>query len=256
MKIVDVVGFYLVAQRTTPSSSVVRRDAHLRNLDIDRGPRSRLLAIALILACSALNAPGQPAELRSSDEASDSIGYRMLERADYKGTSPPPLAVGRGNHALAATTCIDVRTDPSFSMQIGSITAADGTDKFEGWLSHARFRALMDRDCSWWSANVRDPEYTLQHEQIHFAIREIEVRRLNQSAEGLSTALHVTADSEQEVQRMIRQRVEQLFNEHSEAALQTSREFDNDTSGTPNEERQRQWWLQIERELAETAGWR
>ena len=113
-----------------------------------------------------------------------------------------------------------------------------------------------DRTCSWWSPNARDPEYTLQHEQIHFAIREIEARRLNQSAELLAMELHVTADTEQEVQRRLRERVEQLFDEHNEAALQRSRDLDDDTSATRNDERQREWWLQVERELAETADWR
>jgi hypothetical protein len=114
----------------------------------------------------------------------------------------------------------------------------------------------MDRDCSWWSPNTRSSEYTLQHEQIHFAIREIAARRLNASAERLAMELHVVAATEQEVRLQLRHRVEELFNEHNEAAVHRSREFDDDTSATRDNERQRQWWLQVERELEETADWR
>lgn len=228
-----------------------------RSAAVPSNPHRGLLLCALLVACATQGeATAQIEERRTGNDGGDSIRYRTLERADFKGKEPPPGAVARGNHGIAAITCVDVRAEPRISMQIGEAPDSDGTERFEGWLSQVRFQAFMDRDCSWWRPKTQGPEYTLQHEQIHFAIREIAARRLNASAEQLVTELHVTAATEQEVRLQLRQRVEELFNEHNEAALRRSREFDDDTSATRDNERQRQWWLQVERELEETADWR
>jgi hypothetical protein len=229
-----------------------------RTAAIARSPDRGLLLFALLVACSTQHggATAQVDELHTGNDSRASIRYRTLERADFEGKKPPLGAVAGGNHGLAAITCVDVRAEPPISMQIGEATASDGTERFEGWLGQVRFQAFMDRDCSWWSPNTRSSEYTLQHEQIHFAIREIAARRLNASAERLAMELHVVAATEQEVRLQLRHRVEELFNEHNEAAVHRSREFDDDTSATRDNERQRQWWLQVERELEETADWR
>lgn len=228
-----------------------------RSAAVSRGPHSELLLCTLLIVCSMqCEATAQVDELRAGNVGGDSIRYRTLERADFKGKEPPLGAVAQGNHGLAAITCVDVRAEPHISMQTGEATEPDGTERFEGWLTEVRFQAFMDRACSWWRPQTQSPEYTLQHEQIHFAIREIAARRLNASAERLATELHVTAATEQEVRLRLLQRVEELFDEHIEAALRRSREFDDDTSATRDKERQRQWWLQVERELEETADWR
>jgi hypothetical protein len=212
-------------------------------------------AAALLLVCGTLPTAAQEGE-QSSAGSGDLIRHRTLERADFKAEQPPLGTSGRDNYELAAITCVQVRTDPNVSMQVGSIVEADGDERYEGWLGHLRFRAFMDRDCSWWNPGTRNPEYTLQHEQIHFAIREISARRLNQDAEKLVTELHVTADSEEEVVQELKARVAALFNEHNEAALERTRTFDGDTSYGRNDERQRQWWREVERELEETESWR
>jgi hypothetical protein len=54
----------------------------------------------------------------------------------------------------------------------------------------------------------------------------------------------------------LKARVAALFNEHNEAALERTRTFDGDTSYGRNDERQRQWWREVERELEETESWR
>jgi hypothetical protein len=200
------------------------------------------------------------AQLDRSDAAvgsGDLIRYRTLERADFRNSERPLDAVARnGTYELAATTCVYIRTDPNVSMHVGSIVDPDGDERFEGWLGHLRFEALMDRGCSWWSARSRDAEYTLQHEQIHFAIRELAARRMNEAAAELVTSLHVAGDSEQAVVVELKARIGELFDGQNAAAVERNRAFDDDTSWGRNDERQRVWWREIERELKETEAWR
>jgi hypothetical protein len=200
------------------------------------------------------------AQLDEGDAAvgsGDLIRYRTLEREDFRNHERPADALVRGgNYELAATTCVYIKTDSNVSMHIGSIVEPDGDERYEGWLGHLRFHALMDRGCSWWSARSRDAGYTLQHEQIHFAIRELAARRMNEAAEDLVTSLHVTGDSEQEVVAQLKARIAELFDEHSAAAVERNRSFDEDTSWGRNDERQEQWSREIERELKETEAWR
>ena len=218
------------------------------------GRRGLLAVVVLFLVCGTLTATAQKEQ--SSAGSGDLIRHRTLERADFKAEEPPRGTIARGNYELAAITCIQVRTEPSVSMQVGSIGESSGDERYEGWLGHLRFRAFMDRDCSWWNPSTRNAEYTLQHEQIHFGIREVAARRLNQAAENLVTELHVTADSEEEVVQRLKARVAALFDEHNDAALRRTQDFDGDTSHGRDDERQRQWWLLIERELRETESWR
>jgi hypothetical protein len=151
---------------------------------------------------------------------------------------------------------VHVKTDPNVSLHVGSTAGVNGEERYEGSLGHLRFHAVMDRSCSWWNPNARHPDYTLQHEQVHFAIREIAARRLNQAAAALVADLHVTEDDEHKVVLALRTRVEQLFNVHNDAAVSRNRAFDEETSPGPNEERQDRWWRDVQRELHETEAWR
>jgi hypothetical protein len=219
-------------------------------------PRRHLLVSLLVLACSTLPAPAAPQDGRPSAGVGDEdlIRYRILHRADFKGRVPPAGTITRGEYELAATTCVDVRADPPVSVQVVSITGPGGDTRYEGRIRHAQFRAFMDRACSWWNPNSRNAEYTLQHEQIHFAIVEVATRRLNEAARHLVSQLRVTADTHQDAVRAVRTRVEALFDEHDAAARRRERDFDADTSLGRNDQRQQEWWRRIERELRDSRG--
>ena len=213
--------------------------------------------LAIVCATPAAIATAQLDERDPAVGSGDLIRYRTLERADFRSRErPPDTLVRRGNYELAAATCVYIRTDRNVSMHIGSIVGPDDEERYEGSLGHLRFEALMDRGCSWWSSRDPDAAYTLQHEQIHFAIREIAARRMNQAAEELMTSLHVTGDSEQEVVEQLKARIEELFDGHNAAAVERNRAFDEETSWGRNDARQREWWREVERELRETVRWR
>jgi hypothetical protein len=212
-----------------------------------------VVAIAYATPTIATAQPGLVTDVGSGDL----IRYRTLERADFRNTERPPEALARtGNYELAATTCVYLRTDRDVSMHVGSIVGPDGNERYEGSLGHLRFEALMDRGCSWWSSRGRDAAYTLQHEQIHFAIREIAARRMNRAADELIDSLHVTGDSEEQVVEQLKARIGELFETHNAAAVERNRNFDEETSWGRNDERQQEWWREIERELRETVAWR
>ena len=79
----------------------------------------------------------------------------------------------------------------------------DGSVFYRSGATRLRFFAQMDRNCSWWNpGEVGLPDdYILEHEQIHFALFELEARRLNESAAEIGEAVSVTADSKEEAAR-------------------------------------------------------
>lgn len=208
--------------------------------------------LAIVCATPTAAATAQLDEQDTVVDSGDFIRYRTIERADFNGKESPISAPNRDNYELNAVTCVYLRTDADVSLKVGSRIDADGTERFEGWLGTLAFHALMDRGCSWWNPRGRDPDYTLQHEQIHFALHEVAARRLNEAAAQLVTTLHVTAASEQEVIEMLEARIGQLFDEHNAAASQRNRRFDEETSWGHDAERQSRWWRTVESELRAT----
>jgi hypothetical protein len=185
----------------------------------------------------------------------DLIRYRKLERSDFKSTTPPPV-VKQGPYELGAQTCAHLRTSPEVQVDLVATTKPGGKTVHEGRLRNVRFFAYMDRDCSWWNPTNDDIAYTLEHEQIHFAISELEARRLNRAAQKLQRDLHVTADTKEEVVNRVQKELNELLEEHNEHALEQNREFDQQTSVGKNPKRQREWLKTVNRELEETEAWR
>jgi hypothetical protein len=212
--------------------------------------------LAVVCAAPTAVATAQLDERDAVVDSGDRIRYRTIERADFNGKESPIIAPERSDYELNAVTCVYLRTNPDVSLKVGSRIDADGTEHYEGWVATLGFRALMDRSCSWWNPRGRDPDYTLQHEQIHFALHEVAARRLNEAAARLVTTLHVTAVSEQEVVETLETRIGQLFDEHNAAASARNRRFDEETSWGHDAERQSRWWRTVEAELRETESWR
>jgi hypothetical protein len=101
----------------------------------------------------------------SSEGPADAIRYRKLARADFKRTSPPGK-IQHGKYELGALTCGTLLTSPDTQIQLETITEASGKKRYRGRFKILKFRALMDRQCSWWNPKNREPAYTLLHEQI------------------------------------------------------------------------------------------
>jgi len=133
--------------------------------------------------------------------------------------------------------------------------APDGATLYRATFQNLGFFAQMDRTCSWWNPKDRGvpTEYVLEHEQIHFAIFELESRRLNGSTAEIEARLHATAASADVAVELVQQQLEAHLAGRMKEILERSREFDADTSLGHNPEKQKRWWDLVSSELATSA---
>ena len=111
----------------------------------------------------------------------------------------------------------------------------------------------MDRECSWWNRESELPgDYVLQHEQIHFAIYELESRRLNRQMRELAAKLDARAATPDAAAHQVQTRLAGEIEGRMDAILKRSREFDEDTSLGYRPERQEVWWQRVSEELRAT----
>jgi hypothetical protein len=211
-------------------------------------------AFALV-ACSGLPeyaAPkgrvvGDPASL----DTSDVIRYRTLVRADFKSQRPPTDFAPHVDR-IGAATCAHILTTPDTQMAIRGVPAQDGGKLYRATPHHVRFFAQMDRNCSWW--NPKDvglpSDYILEHEQIHFALFELEARRLNAALPELSARLEATAATPDAAAQALQRQFQDQIQRRLSAILARSREFDEDTSMGHEPEEQKRWWRLVQSELA------
>jgi hypothetical protein len=212
------------------------------------------LAAALAAACaSPLPEYARPvAEYREGAPAADAdvIPYRDLERGDFLSAVPPPHLAGVEDK-LCAATCAQIVLD---EVPVTIRPSPDGAS-FEATPDRIRFRALMDRRCSWWREGAcPQPEaYVLQHEQVHFALVELEARRLNLRAGALAERVRARGRSPEEASAASREKLEDVLRDSSAAILAGHTRFDEDTSLGYRPERQQAWYDRTMRALAEAA---
>jgi hypothetical protein len=124
----------------------------------------------------------------SSLDLSNAIEYRALTRADFLASGRPEI--DSQGYELGAYTCIALMTTPDTWMNAVSRQTPAGEPAFGVTFKALGFRALMNRDCSWWNDKATlDAAYVVEHEQIHFAISELGARRLNANATQIASEL-------------------------------------------------------------------
>jgi hypothetical protein len=208
------------------------------------------------LGCSRLPEYAAPKQGNIAIEdalAGDLIPYRKLTREDFRGKEVPE-AFAAVAEQVGAATCARIVSDPPAQIQIRSLTTPQGETTHTATIKSVSYRALMDRGCSWWNnkASAQNPEYVLEHEQIHFALFEIEARRLHGAAQELKEELKVTASTQAEAQQAVEEAIQELFDETTARLLSRNRDLDEDTSLGYEPARQKEWVADIEEELAET----
>jgi hypothetical protein len=227
---------------------------------VNRGLCSALSWLSLLIGpgCSSLPdfaAPKSSPIESAAPDPQDAISYRPLQRSDFRRNRPPGQ-IQHGKYELGALTCGSLQTSPDTQMQLETVTEPNGNTHYRGRFKILRFRALMDRQCSWWNPNNREPAYTLQHEQIHFALYEIEARRMNERAAKLVRDTLIEGDDREQIVARLNALIKELLDNHVEQSLERNRDFDEDTSLGHDPERQAEWWKRIQRELAETAAFK
>jgi hypothetical protein len=213
-----------------------------------------LQAGAASLACSTLPdyaAPkGRVGGLAEFD-ATDVVAYRTLERGDFRGSEPPAEFAGVAER-MGAATCAYILTTPDTQLMLQAVPSADGSLRYEAQAQEIGFHARMDRGCSWWNAEQEHmpADYVLQHEQIHFALIELEARRMQASSAQIARGIRASAATPEEATRLAQEQLNAVIARHMKAVLERSREFDEDTSLGYRPERQQAWWARVRSELA------
>jgi hypothetical protein len=213
----------------------------------------------VVLGCSRLPdsaAPSGGLVDPSSVDLSDAIPYRTLTRADFKGTkAPAPFAAVADR--VGAATCGHVLTTPETQLAIVGEGVQGGEMRYRVSVKALRFRALMDRSCSWWNDGVAAfaPEYVLEHEQIHFALYELGARQLNESASEIARKMQNEGSSKEDVQRAAEQTLRQAVLDAVEEILEENRAFDEDTSLGYKPDRQKVWLGKVTSKLQATKQW-
>lgn len=223
--------------------------------------RGRLFALALVGALTACStAPDRAVTTgRIVDPAtldrSDVISYRTLTRSDFRGKQPPPAFAPYADH-LGAATCAQILSTPDTKLVAQPSKGPDGRVVYRTRPVQLLFHALMDRNCSWWNPiDVGLPEdYILEHEQIHFALFELEARRLNLLIPELEKHLHATAESSRAAIQIAQRQLNRELGARMQGILARSREFDEDTSMGHSPEQQKRWWSEVHAELARPQG--
>lgn len=202
-----------------------------------------LVFIALtVIGCTTTGLPDYAApSLSVIDESeldlSDVISYRKLSRSDFKGTQPPT----NFDERMAAVTC--VYSQPIIDKDgilIEPAVTANGRKAYDITYNNLRYKALMDRNCSWWNTNSQgvDHDYVLEHEQIHFALFEIAAREWSDLP---APKFQVKADDAEVMKRELKALFERQLEQRLEVLVAQNRQFDEETSLGHNPEKQRNW---------------
>jgi hypothetical protein len=215
-------------------------------------PSSRVVGPATALPESA--APKSRVVDPASLDMSDVISYRTLSRADFKGKRPPPDFAPYADR-IGAATCAHIVTTPDTQVMVQPVAAPGREVVYRATPHHLQFFAQMERNCSWWNPHDLGipKDYILEHEQIHFAIFELEARRLNASVPEIEAHLNATAASPEAVLEIARQHLEEEIQGRMKDIMARSRQFDEDTSMGHKPEQQKRWWELVRSELAATS---
>lgn len=213
-----------------------------------------LLALLLSSACAKLPEYARP-QFRPVAEGSIApqyvFTYRQLTPEDFQASSLPE-DVQRFNHSIQARSCISIRPAGNTTIRISRGNIAN-TRIYTGRYVDISFKALFNPDCSWWNPKVplKQKDYILEHEQIHFALTELSARRLNrQYRQSLLDYIAVGSTAE-EIRAELVEKAKTVLQQGMQNDLRMHTRFDEDTSMLYNREKQQEWLDRVIRELEE-----
>ena len=209
------------------------------------------LFLILLGGCAQLPEYARPRIINLEQEPTilDGFGYRQLTRNDFKASSPSVYDTLQNSH-LQARSCLKIRPAVKAIISKGVI---HGNPVYVARFSEVRFEAIFLPDCSWWNpkVSVKRTAYVLQHEQIHFAIAELEARKLSKRAGGEMTDYFAFGDSMEEVQQELSKIIQKDIQKFTQDGLDEHLKFDNETSMFFAPYVQQNWLKKVESKLAE-----
>jgi hypothetical protein len=182
------------------------------------------------------------------------IRYRTLTRDDFQGLFPPNQGRGIPTHASAALVGA-VRVDPQSILFVTQLKAGSDSTLFETTVRNLRFQSVMDPKASWWGEDLDSVStaYVLQHEQIHFAIFELEARSLNAHASEIAMRIRSVGPTSDEARRTANARMEEERRAWNQRVEERQNQFERETANGKLQDRQMEWWSRIQGELVNTS---
>lgn len=213
-----------------------------------------LLGLILLSACARLPEYARP-RVRPIAEVSTvpviGFSYRQLTLEDFQAPSLPQ-EFRQHNHQIQAQACLSIRPTRNTSIRItrGNI---DNMQIYTGRYLEISFEALFNPDCSWWNPSIppQRQEYILEHEQIHFALTELQARRLNRLHRQFLLDYISVGSTLEEARQELADEVQKVLQQGMRESLETHTRFEEDTSMVYDPEKQREWLIKVTRQLAE-----
>ncbi|TNF86498.1 MAG: hypothetical protein JSU67_00055 [Gammaproteobacteria bacterium] len=214
-----------------------------------------LLSVVVLAGCATGKLPKYAAPSVSivTDEdmdMSDVISYRQLTRDDFRGSEPP----SNFDERMAAVTC--VYTQPQIDkdgIEINPVDMEDGVLVYEVIYNNLRYRALMNRSCSWWNPRTSplERDYVLEHEQIHFALFEAAAREWNELP---PLKIRVRSQDIADMQREVQKQFEAQMQRRLQVLREENLRFDEDTSMGHKPAKQKEWLQTVLARLQKSSG--
>lgn len=211
-----------------------------------------ILAIVQLFSCARLPEYARPQfnpEGYSLEAKARGFSYRKLAVQDFQAKSPPTSATEQNDH-LQARSCLSIRPSSDIRAHV-SRSSMNGKVFYIGNISDVRFEAQFLPHCSWWNPKVTQKKkaYVLQHEQIHFAIAELEARELTRKAGAKIKEYLAFGDTRDDVKKELSEKLQNIASESTKKSLEEHLSFDNDTSMTFAPKVQKQWLEKVESEI-------
>jgi hypothetical protein len=187
--------------------------------------------------------------VRATDRAQlsdpDLIPYRKLALADFRAREVPAEARAIQDR-VGAYTCLTLAHEGPIAVA----PLAGNPRRFRAELVSVSFRAYMNRRCSWLNPQAPlDRAYILEHEQIHFAIWEIEARRLGREPDSIRREVQSVARSDRAAIEATRQKIARIVERALDRLRVQNQKFDDETSFGYYPERQKKWLAQVRSSL-------
>ena len=181
----------------------------------------------------------------SSIDPSTLVEYRALTRDDFRAERPSARTDAQAGH-LGALLCASIGANSDLTIDL-----QPDEDPSIHWMvfRDAGYRARMDPTCSWWnSAQLQvDPEYVLEHEQIHFALLEISAREINREI----ASLRIRVLSRDRASAIAEASLKRVLEAARDRYVSQSQRFDEQTSPRPDREAQSSWRREVEARLSD-----
>jgi hypothetical protein len=204
----------------------------------------RFVALSLVVSAVIGCAPYPEGRRIRSVDFGEFVAYRPLTRDDFRSEVATGFTVP-DEEKIQAAICLDVLVRPN------DVVTRAGNGGYVATLDEPIFFAVMSRTCSFWSPDESLPdEHVLEHEQIHFAIAELQARRLNVGASDFVRQIYTEGAELGSVSQRAQGELRAILDAAKKAASDRSRVFDLEVRR--DRVRQRAWLHKLTADLEAT----